>query len=153
MGYLSPPPVKSVNEFPGYDQPHEEFMRIYARSLPEDHRRRYAALEALKIGFGGIAYVARVLGMSRRTLYTGIRELETMSDDDPAHPRRPSGNAKRIRRRGGGRPKASERQAGLEETVEEILEAHSAGSPHRRERALDRPEAPAAGAAAARVWL
>jgi hypothetical protein len=118
-----------VNELRGYDVSHEEFMRLYARSRPEDHWRRYAALEALKIGFGGIAYVARVLGMSRRTLYTGIRELETMSEDEPAHPRRPSGNAKRIRRRGGGRPKASERQAGLEETVEEILEAHSAGSP------------------------
>lgn len=129
MGYPSLPPVKGVNEFRGYDSSHEEFMRLYARSLPEDHRRRYAALEALKIGFGGSAYVARVLGMSRRTIYSGIRELEEMGDDDPEHPRRPSGDARRIRRRGGGRPKASERQAGLEETLDEILEAHSAGSP------------------------
>ena len=44
MSYPSLPPVKGVNEFPSYDEPHEEFMRIYARSLPEDHRRRYAAL-------------------------------------------------------------------------------------------------------------
>jgi hypothetical protein len=43
-----------VNEFRGYDQLHEEFTRIYSRSLPEDHRRRYAAVEALKIGFGGL---------------------------------------------------------------------------------------------------
>ena len=55
-------------------------MRLYCRSLSEDHRRRYAALEALKIGFGGVAYVARVLGMSRRTLYSGIRELEQLLD-------------------------------------------------------------------------
>jgi len=55
-------------------------MRLYCRSLPEDHRRRYAAVEALKIGHGGVAYVARVLGMSRRTLYAGIRELEQMGD-------------------------------------------------------------------------
>ncbi|WP_295579226.1 hypothetical protein [uncultured Lamprocystis sp.] len=55
-------------------------MRLYCRSLSEDHRRRYAALEALKIGFGGVAYVARVLGMSRRTLYSGIRELEQLRD-------------------------------------------------------------------------
>jgi hypothetical protein len=94
-----PAPVSDVNEFRGYDASHEEFMRLYARSLPEDHRRCCAALDALKIGFGGIAYVARVLGMSRRTLYTGIRELEAMSDDDPEHPRRPSGNAKRGWRR------------------------------------------------------
>lgn len=118
-----------MNEFRGYDQSHEEFMRIYSRSLPEDHRRRYGALEALKIGFGGIAYVARVLGMSRRTIYTGIGELEAMGTGDPRHPQRPSGNEKRIRRAGGGRPKAVERQAGLEEALEEVLEAHSAGSP------------------------
>jgi hypothetical protein len=118
-----------MNEFRGYDQLHEDFMRIYSRSLPEDHRRRYAALEALKIGFGGIAYVARVLGMSRRTIYSGIRELEEMSHDDPRYPRRPSGDEQRIRRAGGGRRPVSERHAGLEETLQEILEAHSAGSP------------------------
>jgi len=44
------------------------------RSLSEEHRHRHAAVEALKIGFGGFAYVTRVLGMSRRTIYTGIGE-------------------------------------------------------------------------------
>ncbi len=118
-----------VNEFPGYEAAHEDVMRCYYRSLPEDHRRRYAALEALKIGYGGVAYVARVLGMSRRTIYAGIRELEEMGNGDPERPQRPSGDAKRVRRPGGGRPKAAERQAGLERTVGDILEGHSAGSP------------------------
>lgn len=118
-----------MSEFHGYDQEHEETMRLYYRSLPEDHRRRYAGVEALKIGFGGIAYVARVLGMSRRTVYAGIRELEAMGDDDHEPPQRPSGEAKRIRRPGGGRPQATRRQAGLKQTFEDILEAHSAGSP------------------------
>ena len=68
-----------MNEFAGYEAVHEEAMRLYYRSLPEDHRRRYAAIEALKIGYGGVAYVARVLGMSRRTIHTGIRELEQMA--------------------------------------------------------------------------
>jgi hypothetical protein len=35
-----------------------------------------------KSGYGGIAYIAHVLGMSRRTLYSGIRELEAMEADD-----------------------------------------------------------------------
>ncbi len=117
-----------MNEFQGYDQSHEEFMRLYFRSLPEDHRRRYAALEALKIGFGGIAYVGRVLGMSRRTIYTGIRELAEMNNDDPQRPQRPSGDGKRIRRPGGGRRRITQRQPGLEQTVADVLEAHSAGS-------------------------
>jgi hypothetical protein len=119
----------TMSEFRGYDYAHEETMRLYYRSLPEDHRRRYAGVEALKIGFGGIAYVARVLGMSRRTVYTGIRELEAMGEDGQEPPQRPSGDAKRIRRPGGGRPQATRRQAGLEQTFEDILEAHSAGSP------------------------
>ena len=118
-----------MSGFPGYGQEHEETMRLYFRSLPEDHRRRYAGIEALKIGLGGIAYIARVLGMSRRTIYAGIRELESMGEDGGGSPRRPSGDANRVRRRGGGRPKAVQRQAGLEEAFEDILEAHSAGSP------------------------
>ena len=118
-----------MSEFPGYGHEHEAFMRLYCTSLPEDHRRRYAAVEALKIGRGGITYVAEVLGMSRRTIYTGIRELEAMGEDGGSPPQRPSGDAKRIRRRGGGRPKVTQRQAGLEQAFEAILEAHSAGSP------------------------
>jgi hypothetical protein len=118
-----------VNELPGYEAAHEDVMRCYYRSLPEDHRRRYAAVEALKIGYGGIAYVARVLGMSRRTIYAGIVELDAMGSDDPERPQRPGGAAKRVRRPGGGRPKAAQRQAGLERTVGDILEGHSAGSP------------------------
>jgi Rhodopirellula transposase DDE domain len=118
-----------MNEFAGYATAHEDAMRLYCRSLPEDHRRRYAAIEALKIGYGGVAYVARVLGMSRRTIYSGIRELEQMGHDDPPHPRRPSGDARRTRRPGGGRPPLNERQPVLDEALTEVLDAHSAGSP------------------------
>lgn len=101
-----------MGEFPGYGHAHEELMRLYCGSLSEEQRRRYAAVEALKIDRGGITYVAKVLGMSRRTVYTGIRELEAMSEDGGAPPGRPSGSAKRIRRPGGGRPKVTQRQAG-----------------------------------------
>ncbi|WP_245539030.1 hypothetical protein [Thioflavicoccus mobilis] len=78
-----------MNEFRGYDEEHEETTRLYYRSLPEDHRRRYAAVKALKIGFGGVAYVARVLGMSQRSVYAGLAELEQMSDGGHARPSRP----------------------------------------------------------------
>ena len=118
-----------MSEFHGYDQAHEDTMRLYCAFLPEDHRRRYAAVEALKIGRGGITYVARVLGMSRRTIYTGMREFEAMDTGEGWPPQRPSGNAKRIRRPGGGRPRATQRDEGLEQSFEDILAAHSAGSP------------------------
>jgi hypothetical protein len=110
----------------GYDPGEEQAMRVFFRSLPEDHQRRYAAVEALKLGFGGISYIAQVLGLSRGTIYQGLRELKRMVDSDD--PQRPSGEG-RIRRPGAGRPKESDRQAGLEEAAQKVLEAHSAGSP------------------------
>lgn len=118
-----------MNEFAGYDTAHEDTMRLYCRSLPEDHRRRYAALEALKIGYGGVAYVARVLGMSRRTIYTGIRELQQMGDGDPRNPSRPSGDARRVRRPGGGRLPITDSQPLLATALQNVLDAESAGSP------------------------
>jgi len=117
-----------MNEFPGYDKEQEQMMEVFFRSLPEDHRRRYAALEAHKIGFGGVSYISQVLGLSRGPIYEGLRELEQMVDSDD--PQRPSGEG-RIRRRGAGRPKESERQAGLEKAAEQVLEAHCAGEMDR----------------------
>jgi len=118
-----------MNHFPGYEKSHEEQMRTYFRSLPEDHRRRYAAIEAQKIGFGGVAYISQVLGISRQTIYTGMQELQEMGKEDREQPPRPSGHKDRIRRRGGGRRKDVECKAGLEAAAEHILDAHSAGSP------------------------
>ena len=121
------------------DEEHEETMRLYCRSLPEDHRRRYAGVEALKLGRGGLTYIAQMLGMSRRTVYRGIRELEAMAEDDS--PTRPSGGPERIRRRGAGRPRLF-RQPGLMSAAGHILDAHTAGSPtdpRRRARRTSRP--------------
>ena len=115
-----------MNEFSGYDEEQEQMMRLFFRSLPEDHRRRYAAVEAHKIGFGGISYISLLLALSRGTIYQGLRELEQMVDSDD--PQRPSGEG-RIRRPGAGRPKETERQAGLEKMAKQVLESHSAGSP------------------------
>jgi hypothetical protein len=117
-----------MNEFPGYDAEHEETMRRYCRSLPEDHRRRYGAVEALKIGYGGVAYVSRVLGMSRSTIYSGIEEIRRWEGEDGDTPRRPSGESGRVRRAGGGRRSVLERVA-LDVAVNEVLETHTAGSP------------------------
>jgi hypothetical protein len=66
------------------------------------------------------------LGMSRRTIYTGIRELQEMDDGDPE---RPSGDAKRVRRRAGGRRAMIDAKPQLAVTLQEVLAAHSAASP------------------------
>ena len=76
----------------------EEQMRAFERTLSEKDRRRFAALEAVRLGHGGIEYVAGILGCSARTIERGIDELGQLPDD-PA--------AGRARRRGGGRKKES----------------------------------------------
>ena len=73
-------------------------MRSFYGSLSEKDRRRYAALEARRLGHGGIIAISELLGCSTKTISRGIDELEHL-DDDPA--------AGRVRRPGAGRKKVS----------------------------------------------
>ena len=52
----------------------EQTMRQFYTSLSEKDRRRYAGVEALKLGQGGRNYIAQVLGCSRRTVTKGAQE-------------------------------------------------------------------------------
>jgi hypothetical protein len=81
-----------------YEPRVEDLMRAWERTLSEKDRRRFAALEAVRLGHGGIEYVAEVLGCSTRTIERGIEELDQLPGD-PA--------AGRVRRPGGGRKKES----------------------------------------------
>jgi hypothetical protein len=58
----------------------EEQMRSFYGSLSECDRRRYAGVEASKLGHGGIEYVARVLGCDPKTVRRGQVELENPPD-------------------------------------------------------------------------
>ena len=53
-----------------------QMVRLF-RSLNERDRRRYAAVEAVKLGHGGIDYVSRLLGCDPKTIRQGIRELQS----------------------------------------------------------------------------
>ena len=53
----------------------EVTMRNFYDSLPEQQRRRYAAVEAAKLGHGAIRYLARVLNCDEKTIRRGKREL------------------------------------------------------------------------------
>ena len=71
-------------------------VRNLYQTLSEKDQRRYAAVEAKRLGHGGITYVAELLGCSTKTISRGIDELDQLPDD-PA--------AGRIRRPGAGRKK------------------------------------------------
>jgi hypothetical protein len=73
-------------------------MQRYYQSLSEKDRRRYAAIEAVKLGYGGQAYIRRLLGCHHEILQLGMRELQ----DETAL------SQERIREAGGGRKSAFE---------------------------------------------
>lgn len=53
-----------------------QMVRLY-RSLNERDRRRYAAVEAVRLEHGGIEYISRLLGCDPKTIRRGIAELES----------------------------------------------------------------------------
>jgi hypothetical protein len=65
-------------------------MKRFFDWLSEKDRRRYAAIEATKLGHGGVEYIAGVLKCDPKTIRQGLAELE--EPEDPA--------AGRVRKKG-----------------------------------------------------
>lgn len=84
---------KSTNKILSYARSIELKMILVYRLYSERDRRLYAAAEALKLGYGGISYISKVLGCDRKTIVRGILELN--------HPELIEKD--RIRTQGGGR--------------------------------------------------
>ena len=76
----------------------EQRLREFAKTLSEKDLRRFAAIEAVQRGYGGITYIAKLLGCSTKTVERGVAELEHLADDPVAG---------RVRRPGAGRKKRS----------------------------------------------
>ncbi|MGH7224733.1 MAG: hypothetical protein ACRELF_16040 [Gemmataceae bacterium] len=58
----------------------ERKMKRLFEWLSEKDRRRYAAVEAAKLGHGGIDYIARLLSCDPKTIRQGMKELEDFED-------------------------------------------------------------------------
>ena len=87
--------------------------------LDERARRLVAAAESQAIGKGGISIVARATGMSRPVIRQGVADLK-----DPSRLA-----AGRVRREGGGRKRAIEKDTSLKTDLEELLESTTRGDP------------------------
>jgi hypothetical protein len=97
----------------------EKQMQSYYESLSEKDRRRYAAVEAKKLGYGGIRYISKLFGCNYRTIVKGIEELSEQSLI----------SSLRIRRSSGGRKKALSTIPGINEAFLVVVDSHTAGSP------------------------
>lgn len=61
----------------------EQFMKTMYRSLREKDQRRYAAVEAAKLGHGGIEYIASLLGCDPKTIRQGLVDLADLPEVPP----------------------------------------------------------------------
>jgi hypothetical protein len=61
----------------------EAAMVTFFGSLREKDRRRYAAVEAAKLGPGGLAYLSRLLGIDPSTIRRGEADLKCLPDVPP----------------------------------------------------------------------
>lgn len=82
-----------------YTKEVEQPMKEFYESLSEKDKRRYAAIEAHKLGRAGITYISKLLSCSRTTIYAGLKELGLLPEKkhDP-----------RIRNKGAGRKKSED---------------------------------------------
>lgn len=58
----------------------EQVVKTMYHSLREKDRRRYAAAEAVKLGHGGVEYIAALLGCDPKTIRQGQRDLHDLPD-------------------------------------------------------------------------
>jgi len=94
-------------------------MQELYRRLPERNRRLYAGIEALKLPYGGIRYIADLFSCSRDTVKRGLKELrqeETLSQN-------------RNRKAGGGRTPVLEKHPDIHGVFLDLLKEHTAGDP------------------------
>ena len=77
----------------GYAAEVERMMARLFGSLREGDRRRYAAIEAAKLGYGGVEYIATVLGCDPKTIRLGLSELEGEAELDTGRTRKRGADA------------------------------------------------------------
>jgi len=87
--------------------------------LDERSRRLLAAAESQTAGKGGISIVAKAIGISRPVIRQGIAELRDPTTWVPG----------RVRKEGGGRKRASDKDSSLKSDLESLLESTTRGDP------------------------
>ena len=102
-----------------YTQAIETQMQELYNRLSERNRRLYAGIEALKLPYGGVSYIARLFNCSRDTILLGIQELneeETLAQN-------------RNRKEGGGRKAVLNQGSDIDAVFLLLLKEHTAGDP------------------------
>jgi hypothetical protein len=102
-----------------------EKFRVLSGRLDEATVRLWAAVEARALGHGGVSTVASAVGLSRTTIYAGLRELAmTPSGGEPV-----AAGRGRVRAKGGGRKKLTAKDPTLLRDLDLLVEPTTRGDP------------------------
>tara|TARA_Y100000588_G_C14129044_1_gene870739 strand:- start:36 stop:1235 length:1200 start_codon:yes stop_codon:yes gene_type:complete len=102
-----------------YTEAHEQDMISFYESLSEKDKRRYAAIEAKKLGHGGIDYICCLFGCDYKTVKKGTDDLTSEELLKQS----------RIRASGSGRAKLIDTLDGINEAFLDVLKESTAGDP------------------------
>ncbi|MEJ7679568.1 MAG: hypothetical protein WKG06_47610 [Segetibacter sp.] len=81
-----------------YSDKTKMLMQLHYSRLSEKDRRHYAAVEAIKLGHGGVSYISKVLAVDRNTIIQGKKELMALAEYQQIpedKQRRPGGGRKK----------------------------------------------------------
>jgi hypothetical protein len=98
------------------------YEALYAE-LDERGRRRFASAEALAAGHGGVIAVSKITGIARSTIGRGLAELRGEGES--------VSSSRRVRRAGGGRKRATEKDPTLVGDLKILVEPTARGDPMR----------------------
>lgn len=76
-----------------YSEAIERKMKQFFDWLSEKDRRRYAAVEALKLGHGGVEYLAQLFQCDPKTIRQGMEDLDLPADPAPGRVRKKGADA------------------------------------------------------------
>ena len=93
-------------------------------SLNEATLRLWLATEANVLGRGGVSTVAKATGVSRTTIYAGIKELQS-----PGSSMGPRASEHRVRAKGGGRKKLTAKDVSLLADLDALVAPSTRGDP------------------------
>jgi hypothetical protein len=93
--------------------------REIAPVLNEQSRRRFVALEAQRLGRGGVSLMARITGLARSTIYHGLSDIRNNVATRPG----------RIRKQGAGRKKKVLEDPTILRDLKRLVEPVTRGDP------------------------
>ena len=94
----------------------EKILIAFTPVLKENDKRLFYGIVAENLGFGGTSFVAEVTGSSRNTVTAGMDEIGRSKSE-------------RVRKEGGGRKKAAEKNSELLERIDDTVRESTYGNP------------------------